>query len=126
MKCYNHNDVYAVAICKSCNKALCRDCSVEVINGIACKNSCEEQVIYLNEIINRSKGYAKLINKSEKDWSKASFGGVVVNVLLGGVFLIMGVLEQKNMNLAIMLIAIGLIFFLGAYFSFSRSQKTKE
>ena len=122
MKCYSHNDTDAIAICKSCNKALCRECSVEVINGIACKNSCEEQVIYLNEIINRSKGYDKIFKKSEK----ASFGGVVVNALLGGVFLIMGVLEQKSTNLAIMLIAIGLIFFLSAYFSFSRSQKIKE
>jgi len=51
MKCFNHHDKDAVGICKSCNKGLCPDCAVDVGNGIACKGTCQNEVIALNTLI---------------------------------------------------------------------------
>ena len=49
MKCFNHEGVDAVAICKNCNKALCHACASDVGNGVACTGACEDEVRALNE-----------------------------------------------------------------------------
>jgi len=54
VKCFYHNDRPAVGICKSCNKGICLDCYVDVGNGLACKNNCEEAVSAINTLVNRS------------------------------------------------------------------------
>jgi hypothetical protein len=55
MKCFNHPDVEAVGICKSCNKGICKECLTEVENGIACKGKCEDEVKELNSLLKRNK-----------------------------------------------------------------------
>lgn len=50
MKCFNHHDKDAVAICKNCQKALCDACAIDVGDGIACRNSCEQRVQALNAL----------------------------------------------------------------------------
>ena len=54
MNCYHHTSLSAIGICKTCFKALCPECAVDVGNGLACKGSCEEKVRELNEMWNRS------------------------------------------------------------------------
>lgn len=53
VKCFNHDAIDAVATCKNCSRALCRECAVDVGNGIACRNLCEQQVKALNAILKR-------------------------------------------------------------------------
>src|ERR1041384_2547585 len=55
MKCFNHDTADAVAICKSCNKALCHACAVDVGNGLACSGACEQEVRALNDQIRRNR-----------------------------------------------------------------------
>ncbi|MBN1817275.1 MAG: hypothetical protein JW828_07920 [Sedimentisphaerales bacterium] len=55
MNCFNHSNIPAVGICKSCGKGLCKDCLVEVPDGLACKQSCEERVRYINFLIDSNK-----------------------------------------------------------------------
>ena len=54
MNCYRHSNVSAVGLCKTCFKAVCPDCAIDVGNGLACKDSCEEKVLELNEMWERS------------------------------------------------------------------------
>lgn len=54
MNCFQHPHNSAVGICKTCFKALCSECVADVGNGLACKNSCEEKVLELNEMWERS------------------------------------------------------------------------
>lgn len=54
MNCYKHSHNSAVGICKTCFKAVCPECAADVGNGLACKNSCEEKVLELNEMWERS------------------------------------------------------------------------
>jgi hypothetical protein len=56
MKCYKHHEIDALGMCKNCNKGLCNECVVDVGSGIACRNSCEQAVKDVNEIISRGKG----------------------------------------------------------------------
>ena len=50
MNCYTHQSDSAVGLCKTCFKALWPECSVDVGNGLACRGSCEEKVMELNQM----------------------------------------------------------------------------
>jgi len=61
MKCYDHQDVDAVAICKSCGKALCSQCAVDLGRGIACKGRCVDDVQMLISLAdNNAKTYSAM------------------------------------------------------------------
>lgn len=38
MKCYNHPEVEAIAICAACGKAICQTCSVDVAGRLTCQH----------------------------------------------------------------------------------------
>ena len=80
MKCFNHHEIEAVAICKNCHKALCDGCVVDVGNGIACRNSCEERVRKLNALQQKSENALKRSSRSQ-------YGLAAFLFLVGGVFL---------------------------------------
>ncbi len=44
MKCFTHRNSDAIAVCRSCGRALCPDCVSEVGLSCACKNRCEPDV----------------------------------------------------------------------------------
>jgi hypothetical protein len=44
MRCFVHPNDDAVGICRSCQKGLCRSCAVDLGQGLACQNSCEQAV----------------------------------------------------------------------------------
>jgi sulfite exporter TauE/SafE len=48
--CYHHHDKPAIGLCKYCQRGLCSDCAVLVIDVLACKNLHEEQVRELEEM----------------------------------------------------------------------------
>jgi hypothetical protein len=54
MNCYQHNDNPAIGICKSCQKAVCTVCAIDTGRGIACSESCAEEVKALGELVERN------------------------------------------------------------------------
>ena len=60
MKCFNHHDRDAFAVCKSCGKALCLECAEEYKNEFICKDSpkCHHvaDVEYVNYFKDNSEG----------------------------------------------------------------------
>ena len=64
MKCFNHHEIDAVAVCRHCGKALCTECVVETEHGICCAGRCERHVGEMNELLNRAdkdaQGYRSL------------------------------------------------------------------
>jgi len=119
MKCFNHQETDAVAICKNCNKALCKDCAAELENGIACKNQCEKAVEEINELVGRSKDSYKMANTSFLTASNSYQKLAIWQVLVGIAFIIAGVLFKQNL----FLIILGIIFFIGAVSCYSTSRK---
>ena len=105
MKCFNHPTVDAVAICKNCYKALCKECLVELDDGIACKNDCVEEVVYLNAKATRERLNSRIFNSYFPFLFIA--GGVImiyigktdsyVIVIFGTIFVLTGLVGIYNL-----------------------------
>lgn len=77
MNCFNHTEVPAIGICKSCGKSLCSECLVELENGLACKNSCEERVKMINSILDSN---SQAITATRKQIKTMGISGVIVGI----------------------------------------------
>jgi hypothetical protein len=116
MKCFNHPDIDAVGICKSCNKGLCKNCLTELENGIACTTTCVEEVKQINSLINRNK-------KSYKVASSSYIRNAYLFGCIGLVFIIFGFTRE---GLTGFLSIMGAIFILGAFLSYISAKKYKK
>ncbi len=85
MNCFNHSERPAVGLCKSCGKALCKDCISEVPHGLACKDACEDRVKFINCIIDSNKQALTAANVQVKS-------GTAFMIVLGIVFCLFGFL----------------------------------
>lgn len=118
MRCFNHSEREAVAICKSCNKGLCKECAVEVDNGIACKGKCEEEVIFLNQMLQKSKG---VHNKTAQSLYTACF----IYFAMGVVFIGFGFYTEIPPLKPFLLIMGGIMILAGVLTAIS-SKKFKK
>ncbi len=118
MKCFNHEGVDAVAICKNCNKALCHACAADVGNGVACSGACEEEVRALNELIRRNRTAAQRTGYAYQR-------NAIVCALLALVFVYLSVDAYRSGSSTLLVVTAGsaLIFFLAAFFNYSAGQK---
>lgn len=118
MRCYYHPEQEAVGICKSCNKGICRECAIDIGNGIACKDTCEDEVKAINEITALSK---KAFQKTGTAYSR----GALVFLFLGISFVAFGIIEPQ---LRLFMIIVGAIMLLGAalYYLSGRSLANKN
>jgi hypothetical protein len=83
MKCFYHPTIDAVALCKSCSRALCHECIAEVGLGCSCRNRCEADVATLNDLVERGRtAYQKT--------SATYFRTGLFTFLLGCVFFLLG------------------------------------
>jgi hypothetical protein len=117
MRCFYHDTVDAVAICKNCNRGVCRECAAEFPNGIACKNKCEAEVEAVNLLISRNK-------TSHQKTSAAYSRNAIVYLMLAAVFGFWGATEVTARPVlgGPMLIA-GAILVIAALFNYSTSRK---
>src|SRR5262249_54137422 len=44
MKCFNHREADALAVCKHCCRALCHECVAEIQGAVSCRGDCEKHV----------------------------------------------------------------------------------
>ena len=113
MICYHHHDRPAVGICKSCNKGLCYECAVDIGHGLACKNSCENEVRALNDVLERSK---TAYQKAGKAYKRTA----LISGLLGCAFLLWGILQVTlihEVGIAVFLIPFGVILLFASFLS---------
>jgi hypothetical protein len=113
MKCFNHPSNDAVAICKNCNKGLCTECAVDVGNGIACKGICEGEVIAINKVVQQSK---KTYANTSKTYAQYSAWFALVGIA----FLVSSIFLTRTTGF---LIFMGLLFLLGATFTYLASKR---
>lgn len=81
MKCYLHNDRDAIGVCKACSKGVCSECAHDTGNGLACKETCIEEVQAINEIISRNKQIYSIGSKSN-----IMSSGVIMYFLFAALF----------------------------------------
>lgn len=78
MECFQHQNVNAVGVCKSCHKAVCHDCAIEIPNGLTCSQECADRIGEINEMNER----ALKIYGIGKHKSKIPATGVIIWFLL--------------------------------------------
>ena len=104
MNCFNHQDVSAIGLCKSCNKGLCSECAIDLEHGLACKDKHEEQVKALDMII----------SKSTKIYSSASQNTLIAPIFylfMGLVFAGFGYFSRGGVTGLPFVLGIGFIVF---------------
>ena len=120
MNCYRHPNISAVGICKTCFKAVCPECATDVGNGLACKGSCEEKVLELNEMWERS---AKIYGVG-KHTSRIPSSGVLLWLLLSAAMWVTTGLSYYRGELDYASLVMAVVFTAGlglAYFSAKRT-----
>lgn len=81
MKCFNHREIDAIGLCRSCGKSLCPECYVLVGESISCKGSCEAKVRILNRMLEQN---AQIIAKSNQAMMSAAKYSLVMGVIFIG------------------------------------------
>ena len=114
MHCFYHQDIDAVAVCKNCGRGLCVTCAVDIGNGLACQNRCEDEARALNRVISRNKSAHE--TTSGAYWRVALFYGVV-----GAAFIIGGIMDWRGFSW--LLYPAGAIFLLSAVLHYSTGRK---
>ncbi len=76
MNCFNHDDVPAVGMCKSCGKGICRECLKEIPDGLACKGTCVDRSVMINRIIDNNQRMVSAANSQIKNggWLTVAIG----------------------------------------------------
>lgn len=54
MKCFVHQSIDAVGLCRNCSRGVCAECAADRPSGIACKNRCEATVDAMDGLIRRN------------------------------------------------------------------------
>ncbi|HTH46464.1 MAG TPA: hypothetical protein VMB21_03035 [Candidatus Limnocylindria bacterium] len=84
MKCFYHQTVDAVALCKSCNRALCPGCIAEVGLSCSCRNRCEADVATHNDLLERGR---TAYQKTSATYLRSG----VFMMVIGNAFVIVGI-----------------------------------
>ena len=55
MKCFAHQSVDAIGLCKNCGKGLCSSCAKDLQFALSCSDSCERELMAVRAQILRSR-----------------------------------------------------------------------
>ena len=82
MHCFEHQSENAIGICKHCNKGICSKCAIDLSHGLACRDSCEEEVENVNALINNSKATYSNMKGANKYFLSAFFAVIGAGILI--------------------------------------------
>ena len=121
MNCFNHPELPALGICKSCGKGLCRDCLAEVPDGLACKNRCEDRVGFINRIIDGNKQALAAANRHVRS-------GAIFAIASGLIFCAFGFLPYfiAGQKTALFLGVVGIVLLASGLFRLSSKAQYPE
>ena len=118
MRCYNHQDVDANGLCKSCHKGICSDCSTLVGGSVACSETCQEDVAALNYLVERGK---KVYKNLGRQWTPAAF----INSIGGTLFVGYGLYNFGRLS-SWLFIGLGAIMIVGGILSIIQGKQMGE
>lgn len=119
MKCYSHPATDAVAVCKSCGRALCHECTAEVGRSCACRDRCEADVEKLNDMIVRG---SSVYQKTSGVYVRSGVFLIVMGFLFAGFGVFVLGSEQPNYFFLIL----GILFAVYGAFQFLTAKRYKE
>src|SRR5947207_10899436 len=86
MSCFYHHDRESVGGCKSCGKALCAECAVDLGKGLACRGHCEDDVRALIALIDRDIKLSPQTTRLLESGRKVRSTAAIFNLITGGIF----------------------------------------
>jgi hypothetical protein len=123
MSCYYHQDRADVGGCKSCGKALCPECAVDLGKGLACRGRCEEDVRALIQVMDSSIQFWPRTTRL-LEYSKRIHSGTGLFLMGAGVvFVAWGLTDIEGLTFPIVL-GLGLMAFGGYWFFLARRLVT--
>jgi hypothetical protein len=123
MKCFYDITQDAVGTCKSCGKGLSAEYAVDLGKGLACRNKCEEDVAALIALIDNNVAMRATTQKIIQGSGRAGMIGSVLYLLMGGVFLVTGIIMSPR---GIFLVILGALFILWSLFALVRSYSIQR
>jgi hypothetical protein len=120
MKCFYHADRDAVGVCKSCQRALCRDCVAEVEKGIACKSRCEEDVRQLAQLIDQNARYQPASTFVLSRMRRTRIAAALFYFAMGVGFIAWGVMHPYIRFISLL----GVVFIIYGAFTLSQLPKS--
>jgi hypothetical protein len=119
MKCFNHRELDAIAVCRHCGKAVCFECLAEVDGVAACKCRCEQSVANINDLTFRARStYQK---GSANSLKVAFFCGAMGVVMLGS-----GLLADRPNGSVPILFGVIFLIVAGLYVHSARRWKQRD
>jgi hypothetical protein len=124
MSCFYHHDRSSIGGCKSCGKALCPECAVDLGKGLACRGHCEDDVKALIALIDRNIMLSPHTARLLESGRRFRWGSALFSVITGVIFLAWGIRDMDRFSLIAVL---GVCFLLyGAYGLFQARRIAKE
>ena len=123
MKCYNYSWADAVGICKFCNKALCKECIVELEGVVACAESCSKEFYRIKSLADRT---SEFLNKWRKELILQTilFGSFGIFILGLSLWRMMRMSSSVNFNLVTLFVSLGFLSI--AWSNYKKLRETSE
>jgi len=84
MKCYQHNEIDAVGICKHCQKGVCKECVLLTDDCVACI-ACQDKVKFQISLFERNR---RIIGTQPKTMNTLIWLTTIIGIaIIGGGFL---------------------------------------
>lgn len=78
MNCFYHPETASVGLCKSCYRGICLECAVATRGGLACRGSCETDVVAVHRMVR--------FNEAYQSTAKQNYRGTRTAWIVGGAF----------------------------------------
>ena len=126
MNCFYHRDKTAIGSCKSCGKALCPDCAVDLGKGLACRSHCEEDVKALIALIDRNIKLSPDAARQLEAGRRTRLSSAIFMLVSGLIFLAWAARDMDRFGVSF-LVPLGVCFLLyGAYGLFQVRRTAKQ
>lgn len=124
MKCYQHQQSDAVAICACCGKGCCTDCVISADPVITCSEVCKVTIEENRQILQRTK---MIYGIGEYQGNKVINMQVLLFTIMGALFFGFGVYQtaKRGSDSGLFLLVLGAAFMLLGGLAWYRNRKIK-
>jgi hypothetical protein len=95
MKCFDHPETDAVAVCMVCGKGCCRACAADLGRVVCCKGRCEVEARRMTDLRDFSFAQPSMTESRMKWAAAAQTRGAAFIMLLGAAFMAFGALNPQ-------------------------------
>jgi hypothetical protein len=120
MKCFNHRELDAIAVCKHCGRGTCSDCAVEVCSSMACRSRCEAEVRAGFDMVARASSAMEKGNANH--YKVAVFVGLMGLIMGGFAFTI----KREDSHAWVVFLLFAVVFLLKAGMSVHSARRLQQ